>query len=169
MTVANHLTLNELRRRAKKAKDPIEKDRFLAVYHAKRGLTAKEIARIIPNTPRWVQEMVRRYNQESLEALKEQRHQNPGQKPKPEGSFLRPSLGYPVAYPFAPGRPPSSCPSLRGLCGEARESSATPCTPAPAPGPSGGFPCAKASFAKMEGLRLLQTFLYHESIRCYRR
>jgi hypothetical protein len=46
MTVANHLTLNELRRRAKKAKDPIEKDRFLAVYHAKRGLTAKEIARL---------------------------------------------------------------------------------------------------------------------------
>jgi hypothetical protein len=47
MTVADHLTLNELWRRAKKAKDPIEKDRFLAVYHAKRGLTAKEIARII--------------------------------------------------------------------------------------------------------------------------
>jgi hypothetical protein len=46
--------------------------------------------------------MVRRYDQEGLEALKEQRHQNPEQKPKPEGSFLRPSLGYPVAYPFAP-------------------------------------------------------------------
>jgi transposase len=82
MTVANHLTLNELRRRAKKAKDPIEKDRFLAVYHAKRGLTAKEIARIIPNTPRWVQETVRRYNLEGPEALKDKRHQNPGQKPK---------------------------------------------------------------------------------------
>jgi transposase len=82
MTVANHLTLNELWRRAKKAKDPIEKDRFLAVYHAKRGLTAKEIARIIPNTPRWVQETVRRYNLEGPEALKDKRHQNPGQKPK---------------------------------------------------------------------------------------
>jgi transposase len=82
MTVADHLTLNELRRRAKKAKDPIEKDRFLAVYHAKRGLTAKEIARIIPNTPRWVQETVRRYNLEGPEALKDKRHQNPGQKPK---------------------------------------------------------------------------------------
>jgi tungstate transport system substrate-binding protein len=82
MTVANHLTLNELRRRAKKAKDPIEKDRFLAVYHAKRGLTAKEIARIIPNTPRWVQATVRRYNLEGPEALKDKRHQNPGQKPK---------------------------------------------------------------------------------------
>jgi hypothetical protein len=52
MAVADHLTLNELRRRAKKAKDPIEKDRFLAVYHAKRGLTAKEVARIIPDTRR---------------------------------------------------------------------------------------------------------------------
>jgi transposase len=82
MTVADHLTLNELWRRAKKAKDPIEKDRFLAVYHAKRGLTAKEIARIIPNTPRWVQETVRRYNLEGPEALKDKRHQNPGQKPK---------------------------------------------------------------------------------------
>jgi hypothetical protein len=78
MTVADHLTLNELWRRAKKAKDPIEKDRFLAVYHAKRGLTAKEIARIIPNTPRWVQETVRRYNLEGPEALKDKRHQNPG-------------------------------------------------------------------------------------------
>jgi transposase len=74
MTVANHLTLNELWRRAKKAKDPIEKDRFLAVYHAKRGLTAKEIARIIPNTPRWVQQTVRRYNLEGPEALKDKRH-----------------------------------------------------------------------------------------------
>jgi transposase len=82
MTVANRLTLNELWRRAKKAKDPIEKDRFLAVYHAKRGLTAKEIARMIPNTPRWVQETVRRYNLEGPEALKDKRHQNPGQKPK---------------------------------------------------------------------------------------
>jgi hypothetical protein len=82
MTVANHLTLNELWRRAKKAKDPMEKDRFLAVYHAKRGLTAKGIARLIPNTPRWVQATVRRYNLEGPEALKDKRHQNPGQKPK---------------------------------------------------------------------------------------
>jgi hypothetical protein len=54
------------------------------------------------NTSRWVQETVRRYNQEAPDALKDKRHQNPGQKPKPEGSFLRPSLGSLVAYPFAP-------------------------------------------------------------------
>ena len=91
---------------------------------------------------------MRRYDQEGLEALKEQRHQNPGQKPKPEGSFLRPSLSYPVAHSFAP-KPPSLCPSLRGLRGEAQGSSTTPCTPALDLGPSRGFPCAKASFAKM--------------------
>ena len=148
MTVADHLTLNELRWRTKKAKDPIDKDRFLAVYHAKRGLTAKEIARIIPDTPRWVQETVRRYNQECPEALKDKRHQNPGQKPKPEGSFLKPSLGYPVAYPFAPRRLPFPCSCLRSLCGEARGFYATPCTPPPASGPSGALPCAKAIFRK---------------------
>ncbi|MFN4232047.1 helix-turn-helix domain-containing protein, partial [Thermus sp.] len=62
MTVADHLTLPELWQRVKKAKDPIERTRFLAIYHAKRGLTAKEIARITLNTPRWVQATVRRYN-----------------------------------------------------------------------------------------------------------
>ncbi|WP_245971630.1 winged helix-turn-helix domain-containing protein [Calidithermus terrae] len=82
MTVADHLTLNELWRRVKKAEDPIERIRFLAVYHAKRGLTAKEIARITLNSSRWVQETVRRYHQEGPEALKDKRHQNPGQQPK---------------------------------------------------------------------------------------
>ena len=82
MEVADHLTLQELRRRAKKAKDPIEKARFLALYHAKRGLTAKEIARITLHTPRWVYVTVQRYNQQGPEALKDKRHQNPGQRPK---------------------------------------------------------------------------------------
>ena len=82
MTVADHLTLNELWQRVKKAKDPIEKHRFLAVYHAKRGLTAKEIAKITLSSTRWVQETVRRYNREGPEGLRDKRHQNPGQKPK---------------------------------------------------------------------------------------
>lgn len=44
--VTRHLTLRELERRYKKAKDPVEKTRFQAVYHAAKGLSAKEIARI---------------------------------------------------------------------------------------------------------------------------
>ncbi len=82
MTVANYLTLNELWQRVKKSKDPIERHRFLAVYHAKRGRTAKEIAEITLHTPRWVQQTVRRYNLKGPESLRDGRHQNPGQKPK---------------------------------------------------------------------------------------
>jgi len=50
--VARHLTLRELERRYKKAKDPVEKTRFQAVYHAAKGLSAREIARITLQTPR---------------------------------------------------------------------------------------------------------------------
>nr|WP_322815296.1 ATPase, T2SS/T4P/T4SS family [Chloroflexus sp.] len=80
MTVADHLTLNERWQRAKKAKDPGERTRVLAVYHAKQGITAKEVAKITLHSVRWVQRMVRRSNQKGPEALKDRRHQNPGQR-----------------------------------------------------------------------------------------
>ena len=50
MTVADHLTLNELWRRVKKAKDPIEKDCFLAVYHAN-GASPPRGSPKSPSTP----------------------------------------------------------------------------------------------------------------------
>jgi len=62
------------------------------------------------------------------------------------GSDPGPGLGSqatPAAYLSTPERPPSPHLSSRGLCGEARRSPATPCGLAPAPGPSGAFPCAK--------------------------
>ncbi len=61
MTVVDHLTLPQLQQRIKKAKDPVEKTRLLAVYHAKRGLTAQEVAAI---------------------TLQDRRHHNPGPRPK---------------------------------------------------------------------------------------
>jgi len=80
--VARHLTLRELERRYKKAKDPVEKTRFQAVYHAAKGLSAREIARITLQTPRWVHATVRRYNLLGPEALRDGRHNNPGARPK---------------------------------------------------------------------------------------
>jgi hypothetical protein len=55
-------------------------------------LPSREIAGTIPNAPRWVQETVRRYNQEGLEALKDKRHQTQGRSPSPREvpkAFLR--------------------------------------------------------------------------------
>ena len=58
--VAHHLTLRELEQRYKKAKDLVEKTCLQAVYHAARGLSAREIARITLQTPRWVHAALRR-------------------------------------------------------------------------------------------------------------
>jgi hypothetical protein len=63
-----------------------------------------------------------------------------------------------------PRRPPSPCPSLRGLCEEAGGSSATSCTLALDLGPSRGFPCAKVSFFENGDPHLSRLFLYHGGI-----
>uniref|UniRef100_UPI000375FBA7 helix-turn-helix domain-containing protein n=3 Tax=Thermus oshimai TaxID=56957 RepID=UPI000375FBA7 len=82
MTVADHLTFQELKERVKKEKDPVARLRFLAVYHAKRGLGAREIAELTGHTPRWVHATVKRYNEGGPGALADFRHRNPGAKPK---------------------------------------------------------------------------------------
>jgi hypothetical protein len=65
---------------------------------------------------------------------------------------VRPPPGDPpAAYLSTPGRPPFPRLSLRGLCGDPRGSAATPCTPAPAPGPGRAFPCAKVNFREGGG------------------
>ncbi|MGQ9775491.1 helix-turn-helix domain-containing protein, partial [Chloroflexus sp.] len=76
------LTLNEREQRVKKTGDPVERTRLLAVSHAKQGLTAQEIAKSTLPSTRWVQQVVRRSNQEGPAALKDRRHTNPGQRPK---------------------------------------------------------------------------------------
>ena len=52
MTIVNHLSLDQLQQRIKQEKDPIAQLRFLAVYHAQRGLGAREIAQLTTRTPR---------------------------------------------------------------------------------------------------------------------
>jgi len=51
MTIVNHLSLDQLQQRIKQEKDPIAQLRFLAVYHAQRGLGAREIAQLTTRTP----------------------------------------------------------------------------------------------------------------------
>jgi len=44
MAIVNHLSLDQPQQRIKQEKDPIAQLRCLAVYHAQRGLGAREIA-----------------------------------------------------------------------------------------------------------------------------
>lgn len=82
MRIADHLSLQELRERVKKEKDPVARLRFLAVYQAKRGLGARTIAEHTGYTTRWVHATLKRYNEGGPEALADFRHRNPGAKPK---------------------------------------------------------------------------------------
>jgi len=66
-----------------------------------------------------------------------------------QGQDWRPPI--PAAYLSTPGRPSSPRLSLPGLCGDPRGSAATPCGPAPAPGPGRAFPCAKVNFRENGG------------------
>ena len=81
-TIVPHLKPEEVLERYHKAREAIEALRWLAVYHALQGATAKEIARTLDRSLRWVHLVLARYNREGPGALTDRRHHNPGRKPK---------------------------------------------------------------------------------------
>ena len=81
-TVAPHPKPEEVLERYHKVREAIEALRWLAVYHALQGATAKEIARRLHRSLRWVHLVLARYHQEGPGALTDRRHPNPGRKPK---------------------------------------------------------------------------------------
>ena len=62
-----------------------------------------------------------------------------------------PRLGTPGRIPFHPREAPLPPPLLAGFMRGSPGSTATLCGPAPAPGPSGAFPCAKGNFREGGG------------------
>ncbi|WP_243031800.1 helix-turn-helix domain-containing protein [Thermus altitudinis] len=81
-TVVPHLKPEEVLERYHKAREAIGALRWLAVYHALRGSTAKEVARRLHRSLRWVHLVLARYHRESPGALPDGRHPNPGRKSK---------------------------------------------------------------------------------------
>ncbi len=75
-----HLTAEELRARYRGAKDPAERSHAQIVWLIARGESAKRAAEISGYWPRWVSEVVRRYNEGGPEALGDRRRENPGGK-----------------------------------------------------------------------------------------
>lgn len=64
-----HLTAEQLRARYREAKDPAERSHAQIVWLIARGESAKRAAEISGYSPRWVSEVVRRYNEGGPEAL----------------------------------------------------------------------------------------------------
>ena len=78
VTVAAHLSLDELAHRYRKAVDPVERSHFHIIWLLAQGKRVGEVALVTDYCPNWIRILVRRYNQHGPQALTDQRKQNTG-------------------------------------------------------------------------------------------
>lgn len=74
--IAAHLSTVELEQRYKAAGDPIAKSHFHAVWLLSSGYDVEEVAELLSFSRRWVNKLVRRYNEGGPKALGDQRVNN---------------------------------------------------------------------------------------------
>jgi transposase len=70
-----HLSLDDLARCYRSAKDPVERSRWHFLWLLASGLTAKVIAGITGYSAYWIGRIARRYNEHGPDGVKDQRHQ----------------------------------------------------------------------------------------------
>lgn len=73
-----HLTPDELKQRFRTTKDRSERSHFQVLWLISQGKTQAETAQIVGFCERWVQTLVKRYNAEGPEAMRDRRHEHPG-------------------------------------------------------------------------------------------
>lgn len=81
LTLANHVSPDELRHRYKAAHTPAEARRYQALWLISHGSTAKAAAAIVGLSDKWVRQLVQRYNQHGADGLTDRRSTNPGKPP----------------------------------------------------------------------------------------
>ena len=80
-TVAAHLSADELARRYRAARDPVERSRWQMIWLLVSGRPLREVAAVTGYSTRWVRDVVRSYNADGAAALLDQRHANTGAAP----------------------------------------------------------------------------------------
>ncbi len=73
-----HASTEELERRYRKAKDPVQRSHFQIVWLLGEGRTTEEVCEVTGYSPGWVRTIARRYNERGVEGLGDRRHANPG-------------------------------------------------------------------------------------------
>ena len=79
--VAGHLSVAEVGRRYRAARDPVERSHLQVVWLLRQGRSGGEVARVTGYSERWVGEIVRRYHAAGPAGLADRRHGNAGAKP----------------------------------------------------------------------------------------
>jgi transposase len=80
----------QLRRRYREAKDPVERSHHQIAWLLAEGRTVREAAEASGYSERWVRELSRRYREHGAEGLGDRRHRNPGGA---ERALLTPEQG----------------------------------------------------------------------------
>jgi transposase len=79
--LVGHLSAQELGRRYRAARDPVERGHLQVVWLLRQGRGGREVARVMGYCERWVAEIVRRYSEGGPEGLADRRRGNAGAKP----------------------------------------------------------------------------------------
>jgi transposase len=74
--VAEHLGISELEERFRTAKDPILARHVQVIWLLARGHTTAEVSAVTSFVPRWIEQLLARYNAEGLAALGDLRRHN---------------------------------------------------------------------------------------------
>jgi transposase len=74
--IASHLNAAELEARYKTAADPVAKSHFHAVWLLSLDYKTEEVAEILSFSARWVQRLVKRYNEQGPDSLSDRRLEN---------------------------------------------------------------------------------------------
>lgn len=99
LQLAEHLDMDELYRRYRKAKNPVERTHWQIVWLKSQGKKTNEIARATGYSSVWVRQVIHRYNDEGPDGLIDRRKFNPGATPlldDHEQEMLRDALQRPA-------------------------------------------------------------------------
>src|SRR5512147_174797 len=80
-SVAAHLGAEELAVRYRAARDPVERSRWQMIWLLLSGRPLGAVAAATGYSPRWIREVVKRYNAQGPDVLADQRHRNRGAAP----------------------------------------------------------------------------------------
>lgn len=73
-----HAAPEELERRYRKARDPVERTHHQIAWLLSEGKTTEEVCEVTGYSPGWVRQIAHRYNERGVEGLGDRRHANPG-------------------------------------------------------------------------------------------
>jgi transposase len=81
LRVAEHLSVDALKQGFHETSDRVERAHYQVVYLAALGWGSADIATASGYGVGWIRKLVRRYNEGGVAAMRDRRHDNPGQPP----------------------------------------------------------------------------------------